>query len=163
MSCIFRSLNVLSRRKRAFTLIELLIVIIIIGILSGLLLIAVESGQNKARATKIVSNLRNAKAAAILSFSDNNAWPPEGDASSLDEYLDRSLSSSGSYDIRVVNSGDKTSHYVGYKNNNELTEGVRQKLETMRKKAAVPLVNSDGTEYLAGDNPEDGHPYMRLN
>jgi hypothetical protein len=52
---------------------------------------------------------------------------------------------------------------VGYKNNNELTEGVRQKLETMRKKAAVPLVNSDGTEYLAGDNPEDGYPYMRLN
>jgi len=128
-----------------------------------MLIVVVEAGQEKARATRIVMNLRNAKTAAILAYSKHNTWPPSGDVSSLDEYLDRSLSSSGVYDISVVNSGDKTTHYVGYKNNSELTDGVRQKLEIMRKKADVPLVNSDGTEYFAGDNPNDGHPYMRLN
>jgi len=52
---------------------------------------------------------------------------------------------------------------VGFQDNSELSEGVRNKLQTMREKNDVPLVNSDGTEYLAGGNDEEGYPYMRLN
>lgn len=146
-------------KRKGFTLVEVLIVIIIIGILSGLLMLAVESGQDKARATKIVMNLKSVKTAAVFAYFKNKAWPSAGEISSLDEYLDRSLSSSGSYDISIVSSDEKDYYYVGYINDSELTDGVKAKLQVMREKTDVPLKNSDGGEYSASDN----YPYMRLN
>ena len=62
--------------KKAFTLVEVLIAIIIIGILAGAFLITMENVRAKAEATKVVSDLRNLKSAAIV-YCMNRGGVPE--------------------------------------------------------------------------------------
>ena len=57
--------------NRAFTLVELLIVIIIIGILAGAMMLYSGSATDKAQAVKIVSNLKNIKSAMLLYAADS--------------------------------------------------------------------------------------------
>jgi prepilin-type N-terminal cleavage/methylation domain-containing protein len=63
------------RHSKGFTLVELLIALIIIGILAGALLLTMANTQAKAEATKVVSDLRNLKSAAILYYVDKGKIP----------------------------------------------------------------------------------------
>ena len=64
-----------SVKKRAFTLVELLIVVIIVGILAGMMLLSAGSATDSAKAARIISDLRNMKAAALMYWADNGSWP----------------------------------------------------------------------------------------
>ena len=57
--------------KSGFTLVELLIVIVIIGILAGGLMLAMTSSRDSANASVLVSDLRNTKSAGLMWFADN--------------------------------------------------------------------------------------------
>lgn len=61
---------------RAFTLIELLTVIAIIGILASIIIPTVGAVRNKARAVQCVSNLRQLHAGIILFANDNKEQLP---------------------------------------------------------------------------------------
>lgn len=56
--------------KRGFTLIELLVVVAIIGILATVLIVNVSAAQNKARASKVRSDLTAISKAGELLFLD---------------------------------------------------------------------------------------------
>ena len=59
---------------KAFTLVEILVVVIIIGILAGIMMLAAGAAIDKAEATKIVNNLMTLKTASVLAHADTGKW-----------------------------------------------------------------------------------------
>ena len=111
--------KMLKRKSKGFTLVELLIVVIIIGILAGMMMLSTGSATAKAEAAKIVANMRNMKSAAVMVYADSNEWPTA--IASLDEYIDQklegtnyTLESDGAYikfDVKKVD--DKVQESLG--------------------------------------------------
>src|SRR3954462_7136387 len=68
-------MNKILRKQGGFTLLELLIVIVIIGILAVLIVPNLTNGPKRARDAQRKSDLRNIKTALESYFNDNNAYP----------------------------------------------------------------------------------------
>jgi prepilin-type N-terminal cleavage/methylation domain-containing protein/prepilin-type processing-associated H-X9-DG protein len=64
------------RAHRAFTLIELLTVIAVVGVLAGILVPVVGAVRDRARATQCLSNMRQIGAASLLYLADNQGRLP---------------------------------------------------------------------------------------
>lgn len=64
-----------TRKKRGFTLIEMIVVIAIIGILSTLILISVSSVRKNSIDTRRKSNLENVRGAINTYYSVKGTWP----------------------------------------------------------------------------------------
>jgi type II secretion system protein G len=65
----------LLRKQGGFTLLELLIVIVIIGLLAVLIIPNLASGPARARDSQRKSDLRNIKTAMETYYNDNNTYP----------------------------------------------------------------------------------------
>lgn len=65
------------KRREGFTLVELLIVIIIVGVLAGMMMLSSSGSTDQAEAMKIVSNLRSLKAAVVLYKNEHGGELPE--------------------------------------------------------------------------------------
>ena len=63
---------------RGFTIIELMTVIIILGLLSGIAILKYLDLRNQARAAEVAGDFRTVMVAAYGYYSDHNAWPPDG-------------------------------------------------------------------------------------
>ena len=84
-------------KREGFTLVELLIVIVVIGVLSAMMMLSSTEAVSSAKAADIVSDLRNLKTAALAWYADN-----------LDAVKD------------VTNLNDKKSEIAKYMNNETL-------------------------------------------
>lgn len=67
----------MKNNKQAFTLLELLVVVAIIGIISTLAIVALQGARAKARDAKRISDIRQIQTALELHFNDFSAYPSE--------------------------------------------------------------------------------------
>ena len=64
----------MTMKKKAFTLVELLVVVAIIGLLATLSVLALNNARAKARDAKRVADVRQMQTALELYFNDNQAY-----------------------------------------------------------------------------------------
>lgn len=69
-----------AHRRSGFTIVELLTVVIILGLLSGIALLKYLDLRNTARAAEVAGDFRTVMVAAYNYYSDHNDWPPDGPA-----------------------------------------------------------------------------------
>ncbi len=66
--------------RRAFTLVELLVVISIIGLLSTIAIVSLNGARTKARDTKRLADIGQFQKALEVYYADNGQYPPSGGA-----------------------------------------------------------------------------------
>ena len=130
------------RKREGFTLVELLIVIIIIGILAGAMLLVAGSGTDSAEATKVISDLRSLKSATLLYYADHTNETDAPGVDALAKYMDRELATADF--ATATNSENWWVASVKTKSN-----GVQGKLAD--KAEDVGLYNGTATDPTSGD------------
>jgi len=134
-------------KRKGFTLVELLIVIIIIGVLASSMLLVVGNAEDKAEATVIVSDMRSMKSAATLFKLKEGRWPelPGTDKEELQKMFGGTLLDK----FKIESSGDEYA-YVSYLDLSEKTPGVKKKLMLMASQSGL-LKNISSDLYDEGD------------
>lgn len=136
------------RKAKGFTLVELLIVVIILGILAGMMLLSTGSAADRAEATKIVSDMRTIQTAALMYCLDNNNnWTTE--LASLDKYLDQDMTTRTDYALGGTGTKDEPI-YVSYTKTPDLSAGVQAKLADMAANTGLYSDNKCTTKYASG-------------
>jgi general secretion pathway protein G len=160
-------------RSSGFTLVELLIVILIIAILSGMMMIATGSATDSAEAAKIVNDIRMAKSASLMLYVDERRWPNAAStaaaAASLDLYTDRPIftGTSKKYDLRIVDASEdlgggsyRDRTMIGIKPaDKDIAPGVLTKLKNSAAKSGLYFSDAPPSGITG---LEDGYVYMFL-
>lgn len=151
-----------NRARKGFTLVELLIVIIIIGILAGAMMLVAGGGRDSAEASKIISNLRNIKAAALMWIAENPSglsnkdWTDlRTDPTPLNKFLDKKIAAGDHYKFITAditeNNVTRTVWLLGYDlKGANVRQGVNDRLKDQAKSAGL-FKDDTLAEYAGGD------------
>jgi prepilin-type N-terminal cleavage/methylation domain-containing protein len=69
--------KIMRAHKNGFTLVELLMVVMIIAILTGMTMLATGAAIDGAEAVRVINDLLDLKAASIMFYLDEEHWPDE--------------------------------------------------------------------------------------
>jgi len=134
----------MNRKKRGFTLIEVLIVVIIIGILAGSILLVAGSSSDIASASRIVQDMKTIKKASMFLFAERYSWP--SDMKDLSGYVDREMS------VYSLENFDEKGLYIKADLSDSSSE-LKEKLARMASGTGL-YESSDGNlvSYSGGDS-----------
>jgi general secretion pathway protein G len=146
------------RKRKGFTLVELLIVIVIIGILAGSMLLVFGTAKERARASRIVSDMRTLKVAAVMYYHEHKTFPPDGglNDSFASAYLGRQAPESGDQEVWYEFESQSSSDCLVVVN---LPENGELRRHLARLSGQSGLYNSDGTTPY-GTGADSGKAYM---
>ena len=135
------------RKRKGFSLVELLIVIIIIGMLASVMMLLMGTAEDKAQATAILSDIRSMKAAVIVHKLEKGQWPeiPGED----DEAIKKMFGGGSLENFKFISSGDEYAH-IEYDLSHK-SSGVRRKLALIGDSTGLlgeePLPGTDPASY----------------
>ena len=131
-------------KHKGFTLIELLIVIVVMGILASMMMLSSSESVSTARASNIITNLRNFSMAAMALYTDSmdtfgkNPGTLKDDSDRLTELVKSRMHNQG--DIPDVGNylvkNDEGTWWAGYNLDSENSR-VREKLEGRAESAKL--------------------------
>ena len=109
-------------KRKGFTLVELLIVIVVIGVLSAMMMLSSTEAVSSAKAADIISDLRNLKTAALAWYADNLSYVDGGPtpATLTQEFSKGHLNGAATDIAKYLGSGGIKS---GYSFSNGVNEG----------------------------------------
>lgn len=99
-----------TRKNLAFTLVELLVTISVIGVLTTVLMINFVGSRERAKDSQKVQNLNSMKNALRLYYNDNQSYPADDSDLKSENYMSSSgydeVSSCDGYQYELLDSGD---------------------------------------------------------
>ena len=153
----------MKNNRKGFTLVELLIVIVVIGILSAMMMLSSTEAVTSAKASNIVSNLRNLKTAALsLSIDSGDLITSSTTVTTLFDLTKKYLNGGtnipdiGQYTIVLSEGNDPTAASWFIKHTITGTEDEKAQIKTKLKGRAksvglLATPSSTSAEYTDGD------------
>ncbi len=146
----------MTRTKKGFTLVELLVVMVVVGILAGSLMLLFGSASNRSTATRMVSDLMTLKRASVIFFYDTGEWPDEDDHEQLNSYMIRDVLAEGWGDgtrtYAIQRPDDSGAVYAAARVGDEYggSPAIRRLLE--KEASQYELINANGTPFKSTDD-----------
>ncbi|WP_436494780.1 type II secretion system protein [Actinokineospora sp. HUAS TT18] len=109
MNSLLERVHEARKNEKGFTLIELLMVIVILGVLAGIVVFAVNGIQDRGKASACKADVKTVETALEAYYAKNSAYPAANAWASLMEAPNKFLHSQPSspdYTITFTNAGD---------------------------------------------------------
>ncbi len=137
-----------SIKRKGFTLVELLIVIVVIGILSAMMMLSSTEAVTSAKAAKVLADMRNIKTAVLSWYTDNYDKVVKDSSGKYKIYLNHDKTGESAYlgDYLKLGNGEGKTEILKY-----LNGGSNVAFNPHNSLTSWSNTNSTGTYFLCSE------------